>query len=643
MIESGREYLKKQYTRWNNSIKLYKGECTAFRQKNLTLPAWQHIIEVNLTKPTVDAMLPNLIFKTPKVNFRPSREIVPREIQMQALAIENDMNAVQVELNLSREYTLATKDALIMGDGFVKYGLTTAFGYDQDRFPFAAPFLKRSSPFETGIDPNCRDGDLDDAEFIFFQNIIPISRFRKDNSLDKPERLKASNISDYLPQHVKEDMEKKKPPQNSAFEYGVFFELWVRENQSLVTIDEDGNIYRHRPWPYQTNGQYPLIHIGFNKIGDEFYCQGEPEFLAILQLEASEKRTQWLNHTRRFNRKYWMPPGTTEDDKTALTRGSDGTVVTCPEKPSPIEDAPMPGDVSQELGFIYQEAREVSGISAYQRGGSEQGVYTATEANAITSASNIRVESRRLEVADAISKGAKLLYDILRPSRNWPLMPFQFTVDISTMKRPDDNEKRADMIQAGSILKDLPGFKPEGYVNDLTLAFGKPPGQWTMTPEEMQQAAANQPPDPQILKAQLDMQAQQQKAQLDAQSKAADIEIQEKKAGLEAQIEIKKLEIEMEKAKLELQIMREKAAVELQIAREKHVQQMQMADEKMALQAEQAEQSAAIEGAQAVQSQAQSQAAHEQKLKQEKENASVRNQMRKRSSGDGVQKNKRTK
>lgn len=565
MVKSAKGYVEKQHQRWANNIKLYKGEITKFRNK--ILPTWAHAIETNLTKPIVDAMLPNLIYRTPKINFRPGREIVPVEIQQQAMMIENDINAIQIELRLDVEYKRATKDALILGDGFIKYGLTTDSDADMDDYAFPAPYIKRVSPWDMGIDPGCREQNLDDAEYIYFRNLIPLWRAQRSAKFKNKEKLKGVAVSQFLPQHLQENEGSRKNVE--SFEYCAIYELWVRENTMVYILDDEGTIFDEFPWPYDLEGKFPVVHISFNHIPDEFYCMGEPEHLESLQLEASEKRTQQLNHTRRFNRKYRVPPDMTKDDKEKLTMGDDGTVVTSREPVDVIADAPLQADIINEIGMVLSEAKEVSGVSAYQRGGSEPGVYTATEANMIGQAHNIRVEERRQEVADAISTGARILYNVVKEYKQWPPIPFQFTVDISTMRRPDDTEKRADLMQFGQVAFQMPEFKRADWLRDVALAFGKPPEQYVMTEEEVAQMQQNQPPDPAMVKAQADMQIKQQEAQM------KQMEMQMKQEEMRLQLELKQAE-----AQIEMQMMQAKMAME----REK----LNMEREKMALNQQQA-------------------------------------------------------
>ena len=566
LISSAMQYNKTQHDRWNDNVRLYRGELTAFRTK--ALKKWQHLIEVNLTRPTIDTMLPNIIFRTPKIFVRPATEIANQQSSDMALMIENKFNAITNELNLAREVKRAVKDALLLGNGYIKYGLTTDVGYDVDTHPFAAPFIKRSSPWETWVDPATREADLDDSEYIVFRNIIPLERARADRSLDRPQRLQPTGIMQALPEHIKDD---KTSRVISVYEFTTLYELWHRGEGRFLILDVNGNIYRKQEWPYDLQGMFPLSVVNFNRIPEEFYGMGEPEFLYSLQLEASEKRTQQLNHTRRFNRKYQVSSDMPKDDLDKLTEGEDGTVVVSNHEVHVIQDAPLSIDLEKEYGMIMNEAKYVTGISAYEKGQGESAVYSAEAAHIIDNASNIRIDERRDEVANMISSGSRILYNIIKESQGWPQMAFNFNVDVGTMQRPDDTGRRQELIQLGQILGKFPGFNVPAYLKDVALAFCKPPNQYLMTPQQQQEAAQQQGPNPEQQKlqiqqqqAQAQIQMAQQKMQLDAQAQQQDQQF--KAQQMQADMEMQKIkgQIEIEKMQIELKIKIQEAEIEKQ-------------------------------------------------------------------------------
>lgn len=566
MIMAAYEYNRKQHERWNNNVKLYRGEVTEFRK--LKLRSWAHLIEVNIVRPTIDTMLPSLIFRTPKVNIRPGKEISDPQVTQQALAVENEINAIQVELDMGEEHVFATKDALLLGLGWVRYGLTTDYKFDTDDYAYPAPSIRRWSPWDVWPDPVARDPWCRDAGYLCFRYLVPIDQAKADKTLKNRDKIQSAGILEVMPQHLKENLDKSK----ISLDYAELVEVWDKQRGVIVIMDRQGVEYQRKNVPEELAGSFPAVPIHGTHVPDEFYGKGEPEFLYAYQLEMSEKRTQLLNHTRRFNRKYQVPRDVNQDDVDGLIRGDDGTVVRTDKPIVPIADAPLSSDIYNEIQAIWKESQEVSGISAYQRGSNESAVYSATAAKIIDAASNIRVEFHRDRVKKAIEKGARILYKILAKLYNWPRLDFNFTVDVSTMQRPDDEGRRQQLLQFAQVAKEFPEFKHEAWLQDFSLAFMKPPQQYLYNAQEMQQ---RQQPDPAIQKAQMEMQIMQAQAQMEMQKMQMEIQIRQQEAQIEmmekkAEFQMKMMEMQA-KMKMEQEKMamdREKLAMDAQAKRE---------------------------------------------------------------------------
>lgn len=90
------------------------------------------------------------------------------------------------------------------------------------------------------------------------------------------------------------------------------------------------------------------------------------------------------------------------------------------------------------------------------------------------------------------------------------------------------------------------------------------------------------PPDPAMVKAQIDAQAKQQDAQMKAAEMQASLAMQEKQMAMEAEAEARRaaqsMEIERAKAALDFEITQQKAQLELAIAAQKGQQQRDIAD-----------------------------------------------------------------
>ena len=114
----------------------------------------------------------------------------------------------------------------------------------------------------------------------------------------------------------------------------------------------------------------------------------------------------------------------------------------------------------------------------------------------------------------------------------------------------------------------------------------------------MQAQSQEEKPDPEMAKAQGQLQIAQMKAEADAQlaqqKAAADLQAQREKAQID-------VEAARERAGLEIQMMRDKAAAELQISREKAAQDAQLRREEMQIEAELTRQANEMKAAQQAQ------------------------------------------
>lgn len=540
MIEKAVKDNRDQHQRWKKALDLYKGKTVKFRES--IAEGTVHQIEINVTKPVVDTMCPHLFFKSPQLRVTSPRIFSPPQIQDEMNKVSDDMNSIVEEIKVGLEYKKAIKDAILFGMGFVKTGISTNSEYQS-----TVPYSRRWSPFDFGVDPMCKETDLSDADYIYFKITENIKNFRQDKSLFKPGRIKPDSVAD-----IDRGEDKDKP---EDVEYASLYEVWDKSNKKVYLADKDGNIYKKQPWPQPI---YPVSVIAFNVVPEQFWCMGEPDYLEVYQIEMSEKRTQWLNHTRRFNRKYRVSPSMSKDDQNALKYGGDGTVLVSRDDVQVIADAPMAGDVSKEIEMIKSEIQEITGIDAYKKSQGQKGVYTATEAQMIGSASDIQVGERKARIAEAFSHTGKILYMLMREQMGWPPLQFNFEVEMSSMSRPDDSQKRQDLIALAQNAQNFPEFKASAYLKDLAISLGKNPETYLKSPQEMQQ----QQPSPEQIKAQMDMQIAQQKAQMDMQMKQMEAQMKQQEMQLKALLGQKETESKLQLVDANMQLEQLKTQLE---------------------------------------------------------------------------------
>jgi hypothetical protein len=162
-------------------------------------------------------------------------------------------------------------------------------------------------------------------------------------------------------------------------------------------------------------------------------------------------------------------------------------------------------------------------------------------------------------------------YRQVDPSQ-WPEdMEVQVKVGLGSGSKEDRilGRQMIAQMQAMAVQGGLPIASPDNIYNNMTgLArdFGLQPNDlWTEPPKDEQgnPIPQEQPPDPEMMKAQAQLQIEQQKAEQDAQLKGADLQAKQQEAAL-------KIELERAKAQEAAQLARDKAEFE----REQAIAQM---------------------------------------------------------------------
>lgn len=148
-------------------------------------------------------------------------------------------------------------------------------------------------------------------------------------------------------------------------------------------------------------------------------------------------------------------------------------------------------------------------------------------------------------------------------------------VDIILDEGPDTINAQADFYETlkeiiPAVAQIMPPPKVSALVDSL-ISTSPLPSEVKKKYSDVNQQMANQPPqpNPEVVKAQEEMQLAQQKAQIDAQIKQGDAQLEARKTQQE-------IELERAKAAAQIEIAQQKAAAEIQIAREKAHQDAQL-------------------------------------------------------------------
>lgn len=401
----------------------------------------------------------------------------------------------------------------------------------------------------------------------------------------------------------------------------VGWEIWDRDSNKVLTIVPGHNKkLREIEWPDYIPSGFPAVMFSFNPIPGQPYplsdiAPQEGQIHEMIKMSAIMH-----NHLKRWNRQIFIHPQLmTEESKSNFKNAVDGAIIECNGKFN--EDfyippyAPVQQDIYGVWGLTNDVWRNTIGQSDQERGANVKSTTrTLGELRLSMQGSRSRADEKVDSLEDSISEVARKLLTIMqkkydlpkivkivgshsvskamiqaRPSAQGPGAQQSATgVDsdggvfsFTTTKEDIKGEMDVDTLAGSTIplnkenqLKILEQLLP-----NVMQIYGPKAGRELfrevlrlvniqsldriadIADQEAEEAAKNPPPpDPAMMKAQMDMKVKQQDAQLKAQLEQVKLQTEQQKAqlemeGLQAKVEadIIKSKIEIEKAKSQQQ------------------------------------------------------------------------------------------
>lgn len=228
----------------------------------------------------------------------------------------------------------------------------------------------------------------------------------------------------------------------------------------------------------------------------------------------------------------------------------------------------------------------------------KSGQMTATEMSMIASGKNARLEMMgRIFAETGVMALFKLIFDLVvkhQPReriirlrnkfvevdpRRWPEMDVTISVGLGVGEKGEQIavadgvlETQAALVQSPYAAMVSPENVYKAVSRKLNAAGIKNVEEYISDPAE--QEPQQERPDPEAMKAQAELQMQQQKLAGEQQMMAAKLEMQREEAAL-------KIQLAREEAEAEAQLARDKAAMEAQLAREKFAFEQELAAERL--------------------------------------------------------------
>lgn len=226
------------------------------------------------------------------------------------------------------------------------------------------------------------------------------------------------------------------------------WKIWdLRTNQRKVFADgHERFLMPDEPFKF-----HPFAILRFYPALDSFYpCPPVSQWISA-QDEINETRDTQRAHRRRFYRRYTMPRNAMDPEELEkIENGGDGVIAITnqPNPLTPVPDAPMGGDVWQNLDASKTDFMTISGVSGDQRGVAES--ETATQANIIDQHSRLREGAARTKVQNWLAEIARLMLLTIREDM---ALPFWIKKNVDVHAIPENGG--AEVMRVATLWEEI--------------------------------------------------------------------------------------------------------------------------------------------------------------------------------------------
>jgi len=401
--------------KWNDWRKMYRGQ-------------WRPgVMPLNLFFTMIRTVVPRIYFRNPAAVVSAGSPGLLSAVF--ARQLERMDSKLIKQMKVKNAFKRAIQDTFMFGSGYLKLGFGGEFSpsldsssegllFGEERVEYGhdfmpnRPWLKRVRPENMVLPAKCETFDESRwyAEKITrpVEDVIKDPRFTdtKDLSLNREVVVDAGGfhrvekVIDLWEVHDKK--------------LGVVFLLAPTKGGRWkhIFMDEDVFVTRY--------GRVQYSQLLFNE--DDEHCWGIPDsrILEPYQLEINEIKTQTMKHRRASIIKIGAKEGSIDDAEIDKMLSEDvSAVFKTKENPNTsiqlIQQGTIPRELFTAADIVMQDTKETVGFSRNEFGefNSRSGDTTATEARIVRQASEIRVDERRDDVADAFGEILPLMHQML--------------------------------------------------------------------------------------------------------------------------------------------------------------------------------------------------------------------------------------
>lgn len=417
-IRKGIEYRKKKayQQKWETWQKFYRGE-------------WDSgVMPTNLFFKMVRTMVPRVYFRDPTVSITQTKPGDDFAVFSQIL--ERVDNKLLRKLKLKQQMKLAIQDGFMCGTGIIKLGFGAEYTPTPDSLSTSAPVGKKQDAVEYNslVEPNMpwaqrvhpkhfivpdRCTSLEQARWVAHEIHMNLNdlkddpRFKHTAGIDPNRPLPGTQVTTQsdLPDNtviVYEVRDKKK---------GKVFVIAPNYSKKVLVQGPDKYL--------QATNRFPFFPIVFNNPDYCFWGIPDAQILDPQQREANETRTLIMKHRRMSIVKLLFKRGTITPDEIEKMTGEGvamGVEVSELGSVEPITVVNgIPTGLIESLNLAQQEAQEIVGLGVNQFGEYAPGSAdrSATEAQIVNQATQIRIDERRDQVADTVTDIVEGMHTII--------------------------------------------------------------------------------------------------------------------------------------------------------------------------------------------------------------------------------------
>ena len=459
-IEACKKYMEPKHRLWKRLLKAYALEFSNLQLGKVT-PR-----KVSRFYPLTRQIMASVTFKYPEVFF----QVEDSNLEFAAEIYQRTANSAFDQMNVMQEVRQQTFDSLFCYVGWLKMGHNPPG--DDNISPYIAndamaedmPFVRRISPFNIFVDPNCPPQGLAYAEYVIEKMLVPLEFVKNDPRFEHRNNIMAMSVEDDEDNSMLSDISGS--PMGDGDELEALKEsvgnrkmvlLWEIHDrthrkrhtfaqgvrQPIESIDHpflDGETETAGQDPetgrplltgnfnptggYIVRGGFPYIPLRMDMPGEAFYGLPPMAYVEDSQLVITESVSRRVDHVKRgariiLGRRQERERNEGIEDR--IREGEDGIVAGVEDPASAFRGMPMDSLPPDQLGLEsdmrnYEE--QILQVSQMALGGGP--ARTATESSLIAGFGQLNREWMQSAIADVFKAVAHNTLRIMADERYTP-------------------------------------------------------------------------------------------------------------------------------------------------------------------------------------------------------------------------------